>query len=257
MDLDVSVISVENVYSRKECKWKRNVSKARYYDAVVFFTEGEIEYRFSNKTVVAQKGDLLFLPGNLTYSGISRTEYCSYYVIDFLCADERQFERFGAPLAFSVKSYQATLKRFEDALSLWNQHSMHTVIGLKELLYALIKERFFPKSDGENQTNGAMVLQYIDNSAFDVNLTVNKMCKELYISDSQVRRYVHSLTGLSPNKYITMIRLNRAKAMLTSTKASIQDISYACGFKSPYYFSRAFSLSVGMSPSTYRAFTSE
>jgi len=257
MNYDVNIISIENVFSRQKNIWTRNTCKTRYYDAVIFFTDGEIEYRFPQKTVVARKGDLLFLPGNLPYSGTRHSEHCSYYVIDFLCADDRQFESFGAPCSFAVTNEQKVLQKFENALQLWSCSSIDTMIGLKEYLYSLLRERFSPKEEGEGQTPGSTILQYIESNISDTDLSVAKICKELYISDSQLRRTVHKLTGASPNGYITTLRLNKAKVMLSATDKVIKDISYACGFSSPYYFSRVFAKTIGMSPSAYRTHTTE
>ena len=257
MSYDVNIMSVENVFYRHESKWARSTCKTRYYDAVVFFAEGEIEYRFPQKTVVARKGDILFLPGNLPYTGQRITEHCSYYVIDFLCLDEKQFENFGAPCSFAVADSQKVLRRFERALRLWNQPSIDTVIGLKEHLYSLLRERFFAREEGGSQTAKNHILQYIESNLYDPDLSVSKICKDLYISDSQLRRSVHKLTGISPNEYITLVKLNKAKVMLSTSDESIKAISCACGFTSPYYFSRVFSKALGMSPSAYRTHTIE
>ena len=255
MNYDVNVMSVENVFYRNESRWAREVCKTRYYDAVVFFTEGEIEYRFPQKTVVARKGDILFLPGNIPYSGVRHSGHCSYFVIDFLCSDEAQFECFGAPCAFPVMNCQKVQQQFERALRLWNHSSIDTVIGLKGYLYALLRERFYTNEESGNQTPENEILRFIESHISDPNLSIAKICEELYISDSQLRRAVHKLAGTSPNGYITTIRLNKAKVLLSASDQSIKDISYACGFASPYYFSRVFSKATGMSPSAYRART--
>lgn len=257
MNHDINIISIENVYYRQKTKWARNICKTRYYDAVVFFTEGEIEYSFLHKAVVAKKGEILFLPGNLPYSGKSHSKHYAYYVIDFLCSDERQFEDFGAPCSFAVADYQKVLQQFERALLLWNHSSIDTTIGLKGYLYSLLRERFFPKEENGKQPIKNDILQYIERNLYDPALTVAKICMDLYISDSQLRRTIHKLTGVSPNEYITMLRLNKAKIMLSTSDENIKDISYACGFASPYYFSRVFSKSTGMSPSAYRMYASD
>lgn len=257
MNYDVNITTIENVFHRQESRWARNICKTRYYDAVIFFTEGEIEYNFPQKTVVARKGDLLFLPGNLPYSGRRHSEHCSYYAIDFLCSDDKQFESFGAPCSFTVADYQKVLQLFESALLLWNHSSIDTTIGLKGYLYSLLRERFFPKEENGKQPIKNHILQYIERNLYDPALTVAKICMDLYISDSQLRRTIHKLTGVSPNEYITTLRLNKAKIMLSTSDENIKDISYACGFASPYYFSRVFSKSTGMSPSAYRMWTSD
>ena len=257
MHYDINILSIENVYYRQESKWTRNDCKTRHYDAIVFFTEGEIENNFRQKTVVAKKGDLLFLPGNLPYSGKRHSERCSYYVIDFVSFHENQFEGLGAPCAFAASNYQRVLQRFESVFQLWNRPSIDTMLGLKEHFYALLRERFLGEEKEDAKACKNHILQFVESNICDPKLSVAKICEELYISDSQLRRTVYKLAGTSPNEYITAIRLKKAKEMLSTTNESIKDIAYACGFASPYYFSRVFSKSIGMSPSAYRICTAD
>ena len=257
MNYDVNIMAIENVYYRQETRWVRNSCKTRYYDAVVFFAEGEIEYNFPQKTVIAKKGEILFLPGNLPYSGKRHTDRCSYYVIDFLCSDEKQLEGFGAPCSVAVGNYQKVLQRFESVLHLWNHPSIDTMLALKEHVYALLRERFLGEDKTQAHTPENRILQYIEGNLCDPKLSVAKICEVLFVSDSQLRRTIHKLTGVSPNEYITVLRLKKAKEMLSTTDMSIKDISCACGFASPYYFSRVFSKSIGMSPSAYRMHTTD
>jgi AraC-like DNA-binding protein len=59
--------------------------------------------------------------------------------------------------------------------------------------------------------------------------------------------------GKSPSEYLTQCRIDQAKRLLTqSEEHSIKEISSAVGYDDPYYFSRIFKTTTGMSPSEYR-----
>ena len=58
--------------------------------------------------------------------------------------------------------------------------------------------------------------------------------------------------GLSPQKYLSNFRLERACELLRATSYSIEDISYSCGYRDPLVFSKAFKKLYGMSPLKYR-----
>lgn len=59
--------------------------------------------------------------------------------------------------------------------------------------------------------------------------------------------------GKSPSEYLTQCRIDQAKRLLTqSEERSIKEISSAVGYDDPYYFSRIFKTTTGMSPSEYR-----
>ncbi len=66
-------------------------------------------------------------------------------------------------------------------------------------------------------------------------------------------RLFHRQTGLSPQQYLTQVRIAKAKDLLLSTPYSISETAAAVGYHNPLYFSRLFKQETGLSPSAYRA----
>jgi len=58
--------------------------------------------------------------------------------------------------------------------------------------------------------------------------------------------------GITPQKYLSNFRLERACELLKATNYSIEDISYSCGYRDPLVFSKAFKKLYGVSPLKYR-----
>ncbi|RYZ30647.1 MAG: response regulator, partial [Chitinophagaceae bacterium] len=79
----------------------------------------------------------------------------------------------------------------------------------------------------------------VDNLA-NGDFTVEQLCKVVFMSHSQLHRKLDALTGFSPNKFIRIIRLNRAKDLLKNGSYNISSIAYDCGFNDPAYFTRVF-----------------
>lgn len=71
----------------------------------------------------------------------------------------------------------------------------------------------------------------------DEEFGVKELCKELGISRSKLHRKLNQLTGKSTSQFIREFRLSRAKEMLKSGSATVAEIAYSVGFKSPTYFS--------------------
>lgn len=65
-------------------------------------------------------------------------------------------------------------------------------------------------------------------------------------------RLFKSQTGISPRKYITNLRLMRAKELLTTTKYSVKEIAELTGHQNQLYFCRIFKTYVGCTPTEYR-----
>ena len=255
MNHDVIVTEIVNVYYREHPNWKRRQSVPRTFNAIAFMAQGEIEYQFPHKTIVAQKGDILFLPGNMAYSGKKRTDTVAYFVVDFLCQTEDEFSDFAAPCVIKASHYDKYVAEFSRAVELWKNHMADVNIKIKALLYAVMGEIYGHEQVEKKNVRSTEIISYITDHIGDGQMTVTDLCRRFFISESQLRRNLYKATGLSPNEYIFTLRINKAKGMLTYTSHPVKYIAAECGFASPYYFSRCFSKNTGMSPVKYRALT--
>ncbi|MBC7534518.1 MAG: helix-turn-helix domain-containing protein, partial [Ferruginibacter sp.] len=86
----------------------------------------------------------------------------------------------------------------------------------------------------------------------DVDFTVERMCKYMFMSHSQLHRKLDALTGCPPNKFIRMVRLNKAKEQLKNHAVTIASIALDCGYNDPGYFARVFKQECGVTPQEWR-----
>ncbi|HOY12558.1 MAG TPA: ATP-binding protein [Saprospiraceae bacterium] len=86
----------------------------------------------------------------------------------------------------------------------------------------------------------------------DENLSVEQLAKNLFMSYSQVHRKLSAIMGMSPNQYIRILRLKKAKELLINTDDTILNISMLCGFSDPSYFGKVFKQEFGVSPHEWR-----
>lgn len=82
--------------------------------------------------------------------------------------------------------------------------------------------------------------------------TVVQLCKLIFMSHSQLHRKLEALTGCSPNQFIRIIRLNKAKELLTNPALSIAEIAIDCGYTDPGYFARVFKQTYDTTPQEWR-----
>lgn len=75
----------------------------------------------------------------------------------------------------------------------------------------------------------------------------------LFVSPYYLSHIFKELTGKTFTEYLTSIRLNRAKELLTVTNLSISDISSMVGYEDTNYFSKIFKKQIGITPSSYRS----
>ncbi len=92
----------------------------------------------------------------------------------------------------------------------------------------------------------------IEDNLAETSFTVEQLCKLVFMSHSQLYRKLEALTGCSPNKFIRIIRLNKAKALLQKPSNSIASIAMDCGYSDPGYFARVFKQEYQVTPQEWR-----
>ncbi|MGN9777017.1 helix-turn-helix domain-containing protein [Micromonospora sp. H33] len=83
-------------------------------------------------------------------------------------------------------------------------------------------------------------------------LTIDEMARTAMFSKFHFSRIFQKATGVTPARFLSALRLQRAKQLLVSTSMTVADISIQVGYTSVGTFSSRFSRSVGLSPTTYR-----
>lgn len=83
-------------------------------------------------------------------------------------------------------------------------------------------------------------------------LSLDAMADSAFLSRFYFSRLFRSKTGTSPGRFLTAIRLYKAKNLLLETDLSVTDVAYAVGYNSLGTFISRFTRSVGVSPARYR-----
>ncbi|WP_328499731.1 helix-turn-helix transcriptional regulator [Streptomyces sp. NBC_00457] len=84
-------------------------------------------------------------------------------------------------------------------------------------------------------------------------LSLDEIADTAVLSKFYFSRVFRSLTGTSPGRFLTAIRLYSAKNLLLETSQSVTDISYQVGYNSLGTFTTRFTRSVGVSPTRFRS----
>ena len=96
------------------------------------------------------------------------------------------------------------------------------------------------------------VREIVEANFSNYDFSVDQLCKIIFMSHSQLHRKLEALTGCSPNKFIRIVRLNRAKELLLNKALSIAAVALDCGYNDPGYFARVFKQEYGNTPQEWR-----
>lgn len=78
------------------------------------------------------------------------------------------------------------------------------------------------------------------------------LAARLHISYRTLHRRFHKATGLTPLAYLQALRVERAKALLETSRRSVEQIAANVGYADLSSFRRLFSRQTGLSPAEYR-----
>ncbi|MGY8668742.1 AraC family transcriptional regulator [Bradyrhizobium sp. UFLA05-109] len=108
-----------------------------------------------------------------------------------------------------------------------------------------------PAKGGLDRRRLLRVMDYIETN-LEHNLTLDSMASIACLSLQHFARAFRQATGQPPHRFVSVRRLERAKALLTSCERPIVDIALSLGFSSQANFTRAFRQATGQAPGQYR-----
>lgn len=82
-------------------------------------------------------------------------------------------------------------------------------------------------------------------------LSVNKIAGHLYVSPSYLMHMFKENTSMTVNDYITALRINKAKELLSTRKYKIYEVCEQVGISDPRYFSQLFKRYTHVTPREY------
>jgi DNA-binding response OmpR family regulator len=97
------------------------------------------------------------------------------------------------------------------------------------------------------------VRELVEANFANYEFTVEQLCKLVFMSHSQLHRKLEAITGCSPNKFIRLVRLNKARELLSNPSLSITSVAMDCGYNDPGYFARVFKQDTGLTPQEWRS----
>lgn len=96
------------------------------------------------------------------------------------------------------------------------------------------------------------VKQYMEENYADGDLSLNLLASHANFSPNHLSMIFSQQTGQTLIRYLTDIRMNKAKELLRCTGKKSSTISAEVGYKDPHYFSYLFKKTQGMTPTQFR-----
>ena len=124
-------------------------------------------------------------------------------------------------------------------------------VWLRQRHSAASPVRPIPQSRGLTRNQARHVLDYVE-ANLSQQLTLNELAKIAGLSLHHFARMFKQTLGVAPYRYVLQRRVERAKLMLRTARASLVDISLSAGFYDQSHFTSTFGRMVGATPTEFQ-----
>lgn len=149
------------------------------------------------------------------------------------------------------------LEALDSLLDQINFYTAPNLAKMEQILLEICQRAFAGLNAVKTDSAATQVLRaeaFIKKNYADPNLSLNVLTEHLSISTSYFSAIFKSKTGTTFVEYLTRLRMEKAKQVLSMTDRRTYEIAEDVGFSDPHYFSVAFKRVVGMTPKEYREY---
>jgi transcriptional regulator GlxA family with amidase domain len=121
---------------------------------------------------------------------------------------------------------------------------------LRRTKFAFVAHDFIGKASDPRIQAAITMLR---NGALPPAVPVKEIAARLHISSSHLRHLFKKDVGMPPAHFVKLVRLQKAKELLTTTFLSVKEVMVAVGFADGSHFFRDYKKRFGETPSQTRA----
>ncbi len=218
---------------------------------MVYCTGGDGTFRFENGLAISyQQGQVVAIPpkeihtnsgpGGFTNIHLTMDAPTFPYKSAFMVDDDTE-GHMGIAFRQARYYYLSDLKRRELVL-----------VALGELITSyMIVFRDNREISGPVESIRTEIIHNFDDPAFKLDQAIRK----LPFTYDYLRKQFQEQLGMSPLKYMTNLRMKKARSMLSAMgrqeDMTVAEVARSCGFDDPLYFSRVFKKNCGCPPSEF------
>lgn len=274
-DLPLSLYKV--VYGEGNC----SILPAHWHNEfeIIYISRGFGTFKVENLTYTVKQGNLLIInPQELHSAFCDNEEGCDYYAfvfnMNYLSADKKDIcqKRYINPLLSGKRkiiNYISGNKEWEiecieivkKIINASSKKNEYYELYIKGCLYQMMNVIYINNSIKEVQKNFSKgseniestkkVMEYI-NKNYSNEISINDLAKIANLSKYHFIRTFGATTGVSPIKYINMVRINEAANLLQSGYSNITEVANKCGFDNVSYFIKTFKIYKRETPYNYK-----
>lgn len=211
---------------------------------------GEGVFIDHDTTFTVKPGDILYIPRGSSYAQECKNE-------EIVCFHLEAYSRLADKmLVFRSRDKENAEKRcaaFEAASDEWTKKDGQYACRSTAVLYEILSEIDIGFTESERYPPILRrAIHYLEGHLYDLDFTVEKLCRETNISRAYFNRLFKNVYGTTPTEYIHGLRIKKAEFLLDSGNYTNGEIAQLCGFGDIKYFYVVFKKVTGMTTKEYK-----
>ena len=237
----ITVTDVKELFTVASLRGRNEEIHNRKSYGLSLCSEGKITYTLDGKQTVSDENHAVILPKGQSYS-LHGDKTGIFAVINFDCNDSLC----DNVISISVQNPETYIKDFEKmkALSLFEENRAKMMSVFYNILHRLSTE-----SSVRNVILPA--IKHIENNYQNPKLSNAELAQKCNISEVYFRKVFTEVYKTTPKQFITDVRIDKAKQLLSDGFLKVGAVAEQCGFSNQYHFCRLFKEKTGITPTEY------
>lgn len=234
--------------------------KRRDYHFIHFVKEGKGLLEIEDQKIEVHENQLFIVPANVvsTYTADQHNPW-KYSWIGFMGIQAGNFVQ--TLIQSSEEKYVMDCQdaafyesRIVDIIEL-NRNDLASFFRINGIMYdivgTLLSECPFEQVASSNTSISFQAMRYMDLHYHD-DIQISDIADSIGIHPNYLSLMFKNEMNISPKKYLSNLKINKAKELLSESDDPINLISSSVGFSDALSFSKFFKKEIGVSPSQYR-----
>lgn len=232
--------------------WQRVNARAGYrpFHTLSYRLLGGATFSTEERTLMrVEEGEIVFIPAGFDFA--KQAGQGQILAVHFESDSPLPTEM----LRFSPKNSAHFRSEFQKLHEVWSKRNPGYEYEAKILFYRILLRMEQEWSRDARSVAGqrlTVALEHIHSHVAEGAVSVEELAKLCGMSDTYFRRLFVQEHGVTPQQYISRLRLTTATELLQSGYYSVGEIASRCGFNNINYFSAFIKKETGLSPLRYR-----
>lgn len=249
---DMKIEKVSSIYRIQRLKYEnKNISERTHYGMVII-KNGKISYCYNGVEYIQTAGVVMLIPKGISYSFYCHEDADSY-VINF---EEESDLLKDKMYSVKVSNVYSVFDKINKKYHTSQIDSYERYFSLMSLVYDIMSNIAKNLSRDNQQIKCYETIEpsikFMEEHYSDCDIKNDDLAKLSNVSTVHFRKVFKKIYGVSPIRYLELLKIEKAKELLVSKELSVNEIALVTGFADSSHFCHSFKKITGFSPGDYR-----